>query len=200
MNIKKYPDRHWKNQENVKKFMLELQSKLGYTSNEDWYSLNIEVIQKNGGKSVLCSFKDSPQALLKCAFPDLELYPWRFKTKVPKSYWVSLDNQRKFIEVEAELLGFNTKEDYYKITGNIINNLGGYGVIKRHKDSVYQMLVALYPDYKWFPWKFIQVSRTQFNWKNQKDAKDYCDWLYNEVGYTSMDDWYNMTQDEVKKV
>lgn len=197
MSIKKYPDGYWKNHENIRNLMLEIKSKLGFTSDEEWYSVNIEIIQQNGGKSALSLYKDSPQALIKSAFPELTLYPWRFKSKVPKNYWVSLDNQRYFIETEANIRGWKTKEDYYKFTGKIIAELGAFGAIKKYQESVFLMLQTLYPDYKWLAWKFVQVP-TSFSWKKQENVRLYCDWLYSELGYNSIDDWYNLTQDEIK--
>lgn len=198
MNTKKYPDGYWKKSENITNFMTELKSKLGFTSDDDWYSINIEIIQQNGGKSVLATFKDSPQALLKAAFPKLILYPWRFKTKVPKNYWVSLDNQRCFIETEAKRLGFEKYEGFYKFTGKIIADCGAYGAIKKYKESIFFMLKTLYPEYNWLPWKFVQVP-TSFKWKKQENIKEYCDWLYKTLGFTSNDDWYNLTQEEIKE-
>lgn len=197
MSGKTVPDRHWRNPENIRSFMLEIKSKLGFTSDEDWYTLNIEIIQQNGGKSVLATFKDSPQALIKAAFPELNLYPWRFKSKVPKNYWVDLNNQRYFIETEANARGWKTKDDYYKFTGKIIGDLGGYGAIKKYQESVYLMMKTLYPDYDWLPWKFIKIHNS-FSWKKKEDVRLYCDWLYNELGYTSEEDWYNLTQDEIR--
>lgn len=197
MSSKKFPDGHWKNTENIKNLMLEIKSKLGFISDEEWYAVNIELIQQHGGKSVLATFKDSPQALLKAAFPELNLYPWRFKSKVPKNYWVSLDNQRYFIETEATRLGWNNKEDYYKFTGKILTECGGFGAIKKYKESIYLMMKTLYPDYIWLPWKFVKIHNS-FSWKKQENVRLYCDWLFNELGYTSEEDWYNLTQEEIK--
>src|SRR4051812_32968078 len=46
-------------------------------------------------------------------------------------------------------------------------------------------------------WKFRRTSNS--NWKNQENHKQFFDWLFNQLGYKEMDDWYNVTTRDIHK-
>jgi hypothetical protein len=58
-------------------------------------------------------------ALISSAFPEHEWLPWKFG-KVPKGYWESKENQRKFMKWLATQLSFKSIEDFYKLCLDVI--------------------------------------------------------------------------------
>src|SRR5437763_1774865 len=44
-------------------------------------------------------------------------------------------------------------------------------------------------------WRFDRVPM-EF-WKNTKTRREFFDWLGNQLGYKSMDDWYNVTVENI---
>lgn len=50
----------------------------------------------------------------------------------------------------------------------------------------------VFPEHEWKPWKF--QTTPQNYWVSAENVKSYMDWLGEELGYKSMDDWYKITQ------
>src|SRR4051794_855917 len=56
----------------------------------------------------------------------------------------------------------------------------------------------MYPDHKWQRWRINERAPQGF-WKNRDNQRQFFDWLGTRLGYKEMDDWYNVTQDDIYK-
>jgi hypothetical protein len=194
----KLPNGYWDDLENAKKFMNLLKIKLNYITDDDWYNLDLESIQKNGGSGLSGKFKDSPQKILKFIYPTLNLLPWLFRTRVGQNFWQDIINRKDCFEWLVKKLNYNNPDDYYKLKqqvfiDNRVGKLVGY-----YQDSTLNLLKDLFPHIIWLPWKFEQVSKS-FDWLNKDNAKLWLEWFAKEHNYTIMEDWYKITQNEIKK-
>lgn len=61
--LRAYPNSHWKLVSNRKKFLEELESKLGIQEPSDWGSISIQKFKNAGGASILSYYQNS---LFKC--------------------------------------------------------------------------------------------------------------------------------------
>ena len=55
--------------------------------------------------------------------------------------------------------------------------------------------MSVFPEYPWLPWKFNTVPR-KF-WENSENKRKFMDWLYKELQFTSMEDWYKVTPEVI---
>jgi hypothetical protein len=61
------------------------------------------------------------------------------------------------------------------------------------KESLYQSISNIYPDYEWLPWKFQQNLPIGF-WKDPVNQKKFVDWAATQFQIKDMSDWYKITQ------
>jgi hypothetical protein len=52
-------------------------------------------------------------------YPEHEWLPWRF-SKVPNGFWDDIKNQRDFLDWAGKQLNYKNKEDWYKVTKEVI--------------------------------------------------------------------------------
>ena len=64
-------------------------------------------------------------------------------------------------------------------------------------DSLLKALQAVYPEHKWMIWRFKVVSPNF--WENLENQRDFFDWMALKCGFKTMDDWYNVTIEEVNE-
>jgi len=185
----------WSNVENHKIYADWLFIKLGYKTMEDWYKININMIHKNRGGGLLPRYYNgSPIKFLKQVYPDIQWLPWKM-TSAPNKFWNDMVNQKLFTEWLFNKLGYTSMEDWYEITGNIIIKNDGGGLYDKYNGSCSQLLQGIYPDIAWLPWKFVQTTKRY--WNCIENRKLYANWLFNKLGYTSMEDLYNITEEIV---
>ena len=51
-------------------------------------------------------------------YPEYPWLPWKFSS-LPRNYWDSVDNQKKFVEWAGKELGINEMSDWYKVTAKV---------------------------------------------------------------------------------
>ena len=141
--------------------------------------------------------------LLSHIYPDYGWLPWKF-AKVPKLFWNSMTNQRKFMDWAGKQLGVKEMNDWYKIKYNVIvinkSNLcifckdfiqvGGKSMMDKYNFSLANAIAAVYSEHEWLPWRF-QGSATALN----KNA--FMDYVRKELDVKEMQDWYKV-KEEVK--
>lgn len=173
-----------------------LGAKLGYKSMDDWYKLRQRDILKNGGAH-LNEFVVSPSKALRTVYPDHNWTLWKFHF-VPLRYWEDISNLRSFFDWVGTQLEYKQMEDWYSISLSQIQKLGGKGVMLTHfHDSPTKALHTVYPEHKWLPWRFNSISHGF--WEKVDNQRIYLDWLFSQLGYSNMDDWYQLTQEHVMK-
>ena len=75
-----------------------------------------------------------------------------------------------------------------------IIGIGGRHIIRIYGSTI-NMLRKLYPDYEWLPWKFKPLPISY--WGNIKNQKMYVEWVKNKKNLKSMEDFYQITQQEL---
>jgi hypothetical protein len=87
-------------------------------------------------------------------------------------------------------------EDWYQITKTIIvANKGGY-LLNTYGYSPSRALAAVYPQYKWEPWKFLNVPK--YFWQYPTNQGNYLNSLGNKLGVKTLEDWYNVSFEVVR--
>lgn len=139
---------------------------------------------------------------------------------VPIGYWDDLNTHKLFLESESKRLGIKEMEDWYKIKASDLFPNGGRNLMKsfyqvlfiffnKQKGSHINLLMAVYPHYRWKPWKFEKVPAHY--WQNMKNQRDFFDDIYKyshdysflklqrELNLKTWEDWYQVTWQDVVK-
>jgi hypothetical protein len=67
--------------------------------------------------------------------------------------------------------------------------LGGHTLLTKYDFSFHSLLSALYPEYNWLSWKFLQKGY----WGDVNNQKKFMDWVAWKLNYKEMSDWYKIT-------
>jgi len=113
--------------------------------------------------------------------------------------WKNPNNHQIWFEWMRKSLNFIEPEDLYKLNKKMITTMKGYGLFKNYyRTCTYELVKALcLDDYMFIPWKFTQTSHTY--WADFKNHKVFAVWYGKELGYTTMEDWYQISKKEFKK-
>lgn len=154
--FKKSKDGLWDSMETQKKYAYWFGNKVRYETIVRWYELTTEAIYANFGRSLLNKYySGSPIQFVKAMFPEYEWLEWKFVSGVSMGYWNDITNHKLYIKWLGLELGYETMEDWYKITGRVISDNYGSGVLSRYNSSPLQFVVAMFPGYPWLEWKFV---------------------------------------------
>lgn len=101
-------------------------------------------------------FNNRDIELLIYCFPEWNLKAWEFE-KVPQNFWRSRENQRDFVlwVAEKEKIMLQTKEDYRKITSEMIVRYGGSKAM-RNAGSLFNLLNTVAQD-KYKKWEITVI-------------------------------------------
>ncbi len=107
-------------------------------------------------------------SLLQNVYPDHKWVFWWFNS-VPWGSWDKKENQREYMDSLGRKLGYQTMEDWYKITWEEMYNLGGSGLLKKHGSRL-KLLKSVYPNHKWTH-KFLKPAAKQpVYWQAKSDS------------------------------
>jgi hypothetical protein len=124
------PNEFWDQPLNRWRYMHWLGQQLGVERPEDWYRITGPMIRRHRGTYVLKRFNYSPTALLKDYWPDYEWKEWLFPN-VPRRFWASPANRRRYMLWLGEQLGFETQEDWARLRKVDLEKHHGHQVLKR---------------------------------------------------------------------
>ena len=185
---------YWKDRKNHKIYMDWLGTQLGYKTPDDWYKINLKDIINNNGCALLHYYNDSPLQILISVYPEENWLPWKF-TLTSNGYWKDKKNQKIYMDWLGLQLGYKTPEDWYKISQKDIINNNGDGLLHYYNGSPLQILISVYPEKTWLPWKFTTISMGY--WKDKNNHKIYMDWLGLQLGYKTPEDWYKINLKDI---
>jgi hypothetical protein len=101
--------------------------------------------------------------------------------------WSDLAAQKAEFDDLYKRLKLQSFDDWYSVRRNQIAELGGGGILKRHK-TLQQALEAIYPEHKWEKWRFKKRSLTaRFD---DQALRAELERIGAIVGIKSMEDWY----------
>ena len=149
-------------------------------------------IQNNyGGGLLVTKYTNSPLMFLKGVFPDIEWFPWMFDI-TSMGYWDDIENHVKYANWLGKKLGYTKMEDWYQIKTKDIHNNHGRGLLaNKYTNSTQMFLKSVFPHIEWLPWMFVG-SVTNGYWDNVENRVKYAKWLGEKLGYTKMEDWYQI--------
>jgi hypothetical protein len=194
----KTPKSYWKDVGNHKKFVKYLGEQLKVREGhlEDWYKLSTKAVVDNGGGGLLSyHYDNSVFKLLSSTFPDYSWNPWKFG-QVSKDYWISVENQKAFLDDVGSTLGFKQGDmsGWYSISNEVVFKHGGKALLSNiYKGSLYSLLVSVYPDHKWIPWRFKHTTRDY--WSSIENQKLFVLELGRQFGFDdeNLEGWYSVT-------
>ena len=191
--FKRSPDGLWGSMETRKKYTEWLGNELGYETIDRWYELTTETLYANYGRTMLVKcYSASPIKFVKAMFPEYEWLEWEFVNGVSNGYWEDIKNHKLYIEWLGDELGYETIDRWYELTTDAIYaNFGGGLLSSYYSGSPIQFVKAMFPEYEWLEWKFVNVSNGY--WEDIKNHKLYIEWLGDELGYETIDRWYELT-------
>jgi hypothetical protein len=189
--------RYYQSLDNQRAFLEGVAKHLGLSSSlSSWYQVSQTQVIQLGGSSVLQKYESSLCTTLKALYPQHEWQFWKFKN-VPRNAWATKHNQLEFMEWAATQLEITSMGGWYKVTVEQINQLGGLALIVNHySGSLYALLAALYPDYKWLEWKFLVVPKGF--WTDPGNRRRFMDWVADQEGIARPEDWYSVSSTSIK--
>lgn len=157
---KKFPNNYWDLIDNQKIFLEELSKKFEISNLDDWLSVKVEDIKKNGGSGLLSKYSSFYECLE-------NIYPNHFwdisKGKNhPKNYWNNIDNQRKYFEEIRKQLNIHDLEDWRSV--NISSHSKLRHIVGKYYSSFFDALKTIYPEYNWEIISNKKGSRVPYNY------------------------------------
>jgi hypothetical protein len=201
------PKSFWTQKENVRQFLDWLGHQLGIQKLDDWYlvtksqvSTKWPRIKPNQSGHGTRRFHISLAEMLMQTYPSHSWLPWKFVSGVPMSYWDSIENQRKFFDwLLRHSLNQQLLDAWYSVPYGVVVENGGLGLLaNKYGASLVKALRSVYPEHKWLEWKFLAGVSKSF-WEERSNQVEYLEWLSEQLGLSSLDDWYDVPADEIKK-
>eukprot|EP00026_Physarum_polycephalum_P000419 Phypoly_transcript_00420.p1 GENE.Phypoly_transcript_00420~~Phypoly_transcript_00420.p1 ORF type:complete len:1013 (+),score=147.72 Phypoly_transcript_00420:21-3059(+) len=144
-------NKHWRTKENRKAFLDNFARSRGGDPNKEsfWFSIKLdELLLEKGGKAVLAFYNSSMRSALLDLYPNMHLSSFKFD-RVDKNHWSSLSNQRKALDNIAKKHGFDplVADNWYTFPKSILHQEKGMaGIYEHHNSSIYNALIANYPE------------------------------------------------------
>lgn len=137
--------------------------------------------------------------------------------------YISCDPSREYFDWLRGQLKHKNMDDWYNPTQDDINNHHGGGILNYYNNSPSKALQDIYPEHNWNPelfknkpsslWNHNNEQRKAFFrhlsqsmeeapprfWANKENHRAFFDWSKGQLGYQIMDDWYNITNDDIRK-
>ena len=100
---------------------------------------------------------------------------------------------RGFLEKIGGKLGFQKKEDWYNMKWKDISKSSPKlkTLLSRFEASPPKLMNFIYPSHEWLEWKFESVPKGF--WSIHMNQRKWLDWLGEQLGYKSLEDWYQIT-------
>jgi hypothetical protein len=71
-----------------------------------------------------------------------------------------------------------------------MESVGIAPLIKKHNNSVLELLSSTYPEYDWLPWKFEKCPYNYFD--DVKNQAKFIEWAAQQLNIKDMSDWYQV--------
>lgn len=159
------PKKYWNSIENQRMYMDDFATAHNINHWEDWYEkLDQKSIMAWHGGNVIRKYNGSVIKLLLTIYPEFPFKIYKFKN-VPLSYWDSIENQRAWADDFEKQHVFITKNDWYKVSSDMIVDFHG-GTLKHKYCSLSDMVMSIYPEYKFTKSKFYKYGKLEAEWLN----------------------------------
>ena len=193
---KKYLDEDFiKNKDCLKHFLSFLCLSKGIKEIEQWYLITRKDVEDLGGKNIFTHYNNLIEILNFVYDYKYKFYEWKF-IFVNRGFWRDELNCKNYMDWLFNELKFKNMEDWYKINTDSFYNNHGTTLLYLNKGCPQNLIKKYYPKYDWIPWKFERVPKNF--WSDVNNQRKYTDWLFNELKFKNMEDWYNINQEIIQ--
>jgi hypothetical protein len=214
----KSPFKHqWTDIENRRFAICEyIKEQEGWTCRNDFYKLNVEMIQKHLGKGFMDNYKGIYDLLMELMppsdpsnrFGDDTWFPWKLGEQselteggrkrcrsTPKGIWEDISNQKWYIEWLLKEIGYNFPNDLCRLDKWHFRDNYGMGMLTKYYNcSVSRCLKDLYPEHsdklKWF--MFRRKPTNSFKDITVEKLIEAMKYLREISGWAREDDFYEV--------
>jgi len=192
------PSSFWKDRDNRLDYILWLGEKLNFYSEDDWYKLKIQDLETSNGMGMLYGYYDySKINMLKDLFPHIDWKEWLFDFTT-SLFWDKKENRKKYMKWVGEKYKFSKKLDWYKISNKHFEDLPkGESFLIFYDSSPIKCVQENFPEIDWKEWLFHHPPKNF--WSDFENIRRYLVWLGDHLGYEKPEDWYNVTQQDLRE-
>ena len=183
------PSGYWNNKENIENFIHFIKEKYNLQNPDDWNKITTQLIQSNGGSTLLLQYSLFE---LKCmACPEGKLF---FHSIKSNTFWDDENNVCKFLDVVREKFNLKTIEDWNSITRKFILSVNGGGSLL-HKYSMYDLKCLACPEGELF---FDKPNKPIGYWDNEENRNQFVEKLKLKYNLLSPQDWKRLSKDQIR--
>jgi len=156
-----------------------------------WYDCSVDLIATHGGGGVINDkYNGSVFAALEAVYPERTWKPWLFRHS-PAHIWDCLRNQRMMCDRICEAMKLKITEDMYCLTTySFIQHGGGSILSLKYRGSLFRLLTAVYPEFKWVIYEFKSIS--QGYWNEPANVIEFFKDLETLLEIQEPNDWYRV--------
>jgi len=193
------PHNYWTSVENQRRFMNDLGAKIGIGLHDldGWYTVHWSKLLPLGAKSILDLYDNSLVRVLATVYPN---HPWdiaKFSFK-PRSYWTSLENQKRFLDELGRKVGIHSVEDFakwYEQSNGFLLEHGGAVLLSIYSKSLPKLLAVVYPDYDWQLWRFPRTMEQVL--ESEEELGKLFSIMEDALGIRRPEEWYRVTTEQL---
>ena len=171
-------------------FLDNLYQKFRFQSNNDWFSISKSKIAENGGRPILNIYKGNIIEMISKVYPDYQFKYNVLKTRAPKRFWNSIDNQKLYLDHLYEKMELKSLKEWYSINNKIIIQNNGGGLLKKYNGNFFECLKVVYPNYEWNNLNRSHLSKGF--WNSIENQQNYLDNLFQILNFKFSNDWLNV--------
>ena len=145
------PSNYWASMENQKRFMDDLGTKIGISSEKDfarWYEQSSRIVADNGGSGLSVLYKNSLRKILTSVYPYYNWELWRFPRGRGKVLASEAALDQLFDHLE-KALDIRQPEDWYRVTTEQLASVKAPAFYKSKQGGLAELLSKRYPNVKW---------------------------------------------------
>ena len=135
---------YWKSEDNIRAFLDKFADQLSLKNEEDWKVVSSRVIKECGGAG-LFQKSQSLFDILTDVYPDRDWWKSGLQHKIPRSFWNSLTNQRRFMDKLGRKLNVS---HWDVVSAQEIEEHGGGGLLRKYP-TLFDLFHTVYPDQHW---------------------------------------------------
>ena len=174
-------------------------------NSDDIYNISLEMLESHKASTLFNHYRHSIPDIILNLYPERIIIPWYFKGH--KFYFqdnkqvLIIENVKKWFEYEIvseKPLNLVLKNITSVDFGDVY---GGSFLWNLFNGSVFEFINTIYPEYNIKAWELKILPSNYFKNKGKKDLiklKEWLEWIGNKLGYTSMEDYYNLGNLDIK--
>jgi hypothetical protein len=151
------PRNYWSSTEKQREFVEGLGLKLGFRKEnlEGWYNVTNNAFIGVGGGTLLSIHSFSLPSLLESIYVEHNWVRSKF-SKRSQGHWNSIENQKESLRNIGMKLGITNGnlDGWYRVTVEDFAKHDAWGLISLYNGSPSSLLMAVFPEHKWDPFRF----------------------------------------------